>query len=454
MPEGMSEGYAPGASGDGHNHVAGGQGGGPLSVLRTLATSWEPGPPAESPPGRGKVNSHVHLPPNFSAFNTVVQAAEMAGAQGVGVLGASNYYHFGVYEPFAERSFSLGVFPLFGLEVVCLQEDLRQAGDRVNDPANPGKTYLCGKGITQFAPMSAAAAGLMGTVRSVDSDRIAAMIDKLSRIFEASGIRTGVTEGSIKAAIVSRYGIPADSVYLQERHVAQGFQEALFATVGPDALPAALVRLLGADPGPRLDAVSVQNAIRSHLMKAGKPGYVEETFVGLDDAYQMVLALGGVPCYPVLADGAQPVCEFEQPVERLVAALREHRVHCAELIPNRNAVPVLGAYVRALRQAGIAVLAGTEHNTLDMVPMEPHCAGGEPVPEDLRDIFWEGACVIAAHQFLGANGKSGYVDAYGEPAPSYSSPDARIKAFARLGAAVIEKYADMARTHSVTSPRG
>ena len=133
------------------------------------------------------------------------------------------------------------------------------------------------------------------------------------------------------------------------------------------------------------------------------------------------------------------------PVERLVAALQEHRVHCAELIPNRNAVPVLGAYVRALRQAGIAVLAGTEHNTLDMVPMEPHCAGGEPVPEDSKDIFWEGACVIAAHQFLGANGKSGYVDAYGEPAPSYSSPDARIKAFARLGAAVIEEYADMAR---------
>ena len=74
--------------------------------------------------------------------------------------------------------------------------------------------------------------------------------------------------------------------------------------------------------GPELDAVSVQNAIRTHLMKAGKPGYVEETFVGLDHAYQLVLALGGVPCYPVLADGAQPVCEFERPVERLVTPLR------------------------------------------------------------------------------------------------------------------------------------
>ena len=405
----MSEGYAPGISGDGPNHIVSGPVGGALAALKALGTGWEPGLAAEPSSGRGKVNSHVHLPPNFSAFTTTVQAVELAGAQGIRVLGASNYYHFGVYEPFAERCFSLGVFPLFGLEVVCLQEDLRQAGDRVNDPGNPGKTYLCGKGITQFSPMSAAAAGLMGTVRSVDSDRVAVMIDKLGRIFEASGIPTAVTETSIKAAIVSRYGIPADWVYLQERHVAQGFQEALFATVGPEALPGALARVLG--DGPALDAVSVQNAIRSQLMKAGKPGYVEETFVGLDHAYQMVLALGGVPCYPVLADGAQPVCEFEQPVERLVGSLRRHRVHCAELIPNRNAVPVLRAYVQALRQAGIAVLAGTEHNTLDMVPMEPQCAGGEPVPEDLKDIFWEGACVIAAHQFLTANGKSGYVDA-------------------------------------------
>ncbi len=286
----------------------------------------------------------------------------------------------------------------------------------------------------------------MGTVRSVDSDRIAAMIDKLSRIFEASGIRTGVTEGSIRAAIVSRYGIPADSVYLQERHVAQAFQEALFATVGPEALPGALVSLLGADPGPTWTPVSVQNAIRTHLMKAGKPGYVEETFVGLDHAYQMVLALGGVPCYPVLADGAQPVCEFEQPVERLVAALQEHRVHCAELIPNRNAVPVLGAYVRALRQAGIAVLAGTEHNTLDMVPMEPHCAGGEPVPEDLRTF--SGRCMRDRRpQVPRCQREKRLCRCLRRAGPVLFGTGRPYKGVRPSGAAVIEKYADMARTH-------
>ncbi len=444
----MTEGHASGISGPGPRPV-----GGPLAPLRALGGRGEPDLVAASlsaPPGRSrrvggvKVNSHVHLPPNFSAFQTVVEASELASAQGVGVIGASNYYDFGVYEAFAQRSTSLGVFPLFGLEVVCLQEDLRHAGDRVNDPGNPGKTYLCGKGITQFAPMNAAAAGLMGTVRSIDSDRIAAMTGRLSRIFAAAGVETSLTEGSLKAAVVRRYGVPADAVYLQERHVAQGFQEALFAAVEPGERAGALARVLGTDPGPALDAVSVQNAIRGHLMKAGQPGYVEETFVGLDHAYQLVLALGGVPCYPVLADGARPVCEFERPVEHLVGSLRQHRVHCAELIPNRNTVPVVRAYVQALRQAGIPVLAGTEHNTLEMVPMEPHCAGGEPIPDDLKGTFWEGACVIAAHQFLTANGEPGYVDAYGEPAPSYPDADSRIRAFAQLGAAVIEKYAEMA----------
>ncbi len=438
----MSDGRAREASENGYN-----AGDGALAALTALGALWEPGRAGQARPERRKVNSHVHLPPNFSAFDTVAEASELASAQGVRVLGASNYYHFGVYEPFATRSKSLGVFPLFGLEIVCLLDDLRDAGEKINDPGNPGKMYLCGKGITRFAPMNARAADLMGMVRSIDSDRIVAVIDKLNCIFAAAGVKTSLTERSIKAGVVHRCGAPVDAIYLQERHIAQAFQEALVAAVPAGALPGVLCSVLGVDAGPDLDAVSVQNAIRTHLMKAGKPGYVEEGFVGFDHAYQLVLALGGVPCYPVLADGARPICEFERPVERLVASLRQRRTYCAELIPNRNAVPVLGSYVRALRSAGIPVLAGTEHNTLDLVPMEPHCAANEPIPEPLKDIFWEGACVIAAHQFLVANGRTGYVDEHGDLNVSYADNEARIEAFARLGADVIEKYAEMAVSH-------
>ena len=75
----------------------------------------------------------------------------------------------------------------------------------------------------------------------------------------------------------------------------------------------------------REDAVKIQNEIRSHLMKAGKPAYVEETFVSFDDACRLILELGGIPCYPTLADGTSPICPFETPVEKLIDEIKGAR---------------------------------------------------------------------------------------------------------------------------------
>src|SRR5262245_29704806 len=41
-----------------------------------------------APPSRFHVNAHIHLPPNFSAFDSVSQAVTLAAAQDVPVLGA------------------------------------------------------------------------------------------------------------------------------------------------------------------------------------------------------------------------------------------------------------------------------------------------------------------------------------------------------------------------------
>ena len=81
-----------------------------------------------------------------------------------------------------------------------------------------------------------------------------------------------------------------------------------------------LSELLGAatklsDPD---DHVGVQNELRSHLMKAGKPAFVEEAFLSFAEARRLVLELGGIPSYPVLADGASPICEFEADPEKLI----------------------------------------------------------------------------------------------------------------------------------------
>ncbi len=390
---------------------------------------------------RLSVNAHIHLPPNFSAFDNVAQALALAAEQGVNVLGASNYYDYSVYAEFAAEANRRRIFPLFGIEIIALIDDLVQAGIKLNDPGNPGRMYLCGKGIMRFDPMTEEAAGLMQTIRHKDSERMALMTRRLAEAFAAAGVETGLDAEAIRAQAATRHDCPLTTVYLQERHIAQAFQEALFAQAVPDERTAVLSRLFGSSPTSGAeDAAGVQGEIRSRLMKAGKPAYVAETFVGFDHAYSLLLALGGIPCYPVLADGATPLCVFEDPVESLIASLNSRGIHAAEFIPVRNSPEILTRYVSALRAAGLIVTAGTEHNTRDLLPLAPTCLGGVPIPEELQEIFREGACVIAAHQFLLAHGMPGYVDAQGHPNAGYADNEERIAAFHKLGAAVIQEF--------------
>ena len=308
----------------------------------------------------------------------------MAADAGLQVLGSSNYYDFAVYARFAQSARSRGVFPLFGVEIISLVAELKTAGIKVNDPDNPGRMYLCGKGITRFAPMPAEAERLMQRIRDADLARIDVMIKRMTALMQDNGVVTAVSAASVQSTLARRYAVPASTVYLQERHVAQAFQEALFAQLGARERTGMLRRVLGVECAAPDDPVTVQNQIRSQLMKAGKPAYVEESVLDADMAYALVLALGGVPCYPILADGASPVCQFEESVDDLVDALVTRGIWCAEIIPGRNAPTTVDRYATELRGAGIIVLGGTEHNTLELAPITPECKGRVPVSDAWR----------------------------------------------------------------------
>jgi hypothetical protein len=107
------------------------------------------------------------------------------------------------------------------------------------------------------------------------------------------------------------------------------------------------------------------------------------------------------------------------------------------LIPGRNRSEVVDRYVAELRGAGIVVMAGTEHNTRRMLPIEPMALGGEPLSDLSLEAFWEGTCVVAAHQELTASGRPGYVDGDGRPAVGFADGEARIRSFRRIGADLI-----------------
>lgn len=384
------------------------------------------------------LNTHVHLPPNFSAFDTVEDAVTSAAREGVRVLGASNFHDLSVYARFESIAVRAGILPLFGMEFTCVVDALQQGGTRVNDPANPGRMYLCAKGIGRYATPGPEALRLMAAARAVDEDRMRRMVARLRAWFAAAGLETSLTDALIAEDVAERAGVPRATVVLQERHVAMAFQEALFRQADAGRRGDLLTRAFGGPPAASVeDPIAIQGEIRSRLMKAGRPAFESESPVSFEHALRLTLELEGIPCYPTLADGASPVCPWEEPPAGLAERLLARGIPAAELIPGRNRPEVVDAYVAAFRDAGIVVMAGTEHNTRQRIPLEPRCVDGSLPSPTARAAFWEATCVVAAHQHLRTSGRPGYVDGQGRLNPGFPDGEARIRWFAELGAELI-----------------
>jgi hypothetical protein len=409
--------------------------------LRKLGTVDTIAAQAKTDPALPEIafNSHIHLPPNFSAFETVDQAVSLAAEQGISVLGVGNYYDFSVYETFAQLARDNGIFPSFGTEIIALETDLQQQNIRINDPGNPGKYYICGKAITQFEAFTERAAELNTRIRKNDTLRMQQMAQLLDHHFVRHGVQTGLDDAVIIDRVVKRHGCRAGMVTLQERHLAQAFQEVFFEKVNLDQRIDKLTEIFGSAPMAQPDdTVGIQNEIRSHLMKAGKPCFAAEIFVTLAEAQELIGELGGIACYPVLADGSKHRCEYETPIGSLIDNLKAGGYTMVEFIPIRNQPDVLNLYVTELRKAGFVIVAGTEHNTLDLLPIEPACANDQAIPRDVQDIFLEGICVLAAHQFLCAQGEPGFAQRYNDPA--CRDKEALIREFKNIGIVVLNRY--------------
>ncbi len=96
------------------------------------------------------INAHLHTPYSFSAFRDIDEALDRAVAENVSVVGINDFYTAKGYEAWADGCRKRKLYPLFGIEFISLNEADQKAGLRVNDPANPGRTYLSGKGVASL----------------------------------------------------------------------------------------------------------------------------------------------------------------------------------------------------------------------------------------------------------------------------------------------------------------
>ena len=359
------------------------------------------------------VNAHLHTPYSFSAFDSIPQALDMAVAQGVKVVGINDFYTMKGYGEWSVECAKRRLYPLFNIEFIGLQESDQERGIRVNDPNNPGRTYLAGKGLMCPSSLGEPYASQLDRIVEESNNQVRAMCEKLNGLLEESTAGFSLHFENIEKVLTKGM--------VRERHLAKALRIAAYTHFknDPDAIRAFFDKLFHgrALRSEVSDVAGVENEIRGNLLKAGGAAFVSEdprAFLPVEDVIAIVRSAGGIPTYPFLGEDAKGAfTDFEEDLENAAAVLKERGIYSAEFITPRNGAAMMEKYAGYLWDHGFIVTFGSEHNTPVMEPVELFAAGGVELTGKLKEINYMGACVIAAHQDLVASGRQGYLDERG-----------------------------------------
>jgi hypothetical protein len=363
-------------------------------------------------PRRG-TNAHIHTNESFSAFGSVSEAVWQAAREGLAVLGINDHYTVAGYEEFRRACEIAGIAPIFALEAVAMDRAAEASRLLLNDPDNPGRVYLCAKGVTRIPPDSSAAMQALSSMRAALERRNREMAAKVARVFQERLGADGPTWDAVRALT------PRGNA--TERHVAWAALIRLRALAAERraSLSEIIGRCCAAAPPAAANDAALQIFVRSKLLKAGAPCYVpeyEEAFVSPEELRQIFLAFGAIPTYPVLGS---PITSGERDIAALLDRLEGQGFYAIEVIPHRNTRERLAEIVSTARRRWWPVFNGTEHNTperrslLDPFALDP----------EFEPWFRQSAAVLLGHQALASRGEPGFVGEDGRP----TIPDARAR---------------------------
>ena len=378
-------------------------------------------------------NGHIHTPYSFSAFSNLDKVFEMAKNENIAVLGINDFFVTDGYDAFSTGCIRNNIFPLFNIEFIGLLKEEQEKGIRINDPNNPGRIYFSGKGLDYPFHTGWLQKRQLKKVIRESQVQIKAMIDKLNQMMKAQDQSLELSYETIK----TRYAYDL----VRERHVAKALRvkvSEIFSN--PDDQLNFLESLYGGRKSKTglVNPSALENEIRSNLLKSGGTAFIEEdenSFPELKKIIKIITKAGGIACYPVLLDDPSgKFTEFEADPEKLYNSLKKLGIESIELIPGRNDFSILKNFVQFFHEKNFIITFGTEHNTPEMIPLTVTTRGSVPLDASLKKIAWEGACMTAAHQYLRADGRQGYV----LPDGSHSAKQKR--ELVKLGQLVIEYF--------------
>ena len=385
----------------------------------------------QSPITIRKVNGHFHTPYSFSAFNDMQQVMEMAEKESVDIIGINDFYTTDGYDEFATLAARYRKFPLFNIEFMGLLKEEQEAGIRVNDPGNPGRTYLSGKGLDYPVSLQGDSLVKLKSVREESDRQMREMVEKAS-----AHLAILDPDLALEYDDILRYHTMG---MVRERHIARVIRLKVFSKYKEVVSRNQVLFEIYGQRKPAADVnnpAEVEGEIRSMLLKSGGIAFVKEdpkAFLNIREVIRIILDAGGIPCYPVLLDDKDGnYTEFEANREVLYGKLTALNIHSLELIPGRNRVEQLVPFVEYFHKRGFVITFGTEHNTPALDPLTVSAANA-PLDEYLMQVSYEGACIVAAHQFRRSMGETGFVNAEGKVTADRN-------ALIQLGNLVIEKF--------------
>ena len=357
----------------------------------------------------------------------------MATNENIKVLGINDFNTTNGYVEFYEHALKCKIFPLFNIELIGLMRKEQAKGVRINDQNNPGRTYFSGKGLRYPAQPGEENKKILNSIVDESHRQVEEMISKLNNFLQQ-------IESDIKLEIDEIRGKWAKEL-VRERHIAKALRIKIFEKFSTEIKRRLFLQQLFGGEAPRSlpdDVPALENEIRARLLKKGGIAFVKENekaFPEIEKVIEIIVNAGGIPCYPVLLDDKYGnYTEYESDPVELLEKLKKIKVFSVELIPGRNDYNNLKKFVSFFDKNKFVITLGTEHNTPAMEPVTVSCREGKALDQELVSSSYRGACVIAAHQYLYAQGREGYIRNDGT-----ARTDER-EYFEQLGDAVIRKF--------------
>ena len=354
----------------------------------------------------GHINLHVHTNESFSFFQNPTEAVWYAYVEGLEYFGINDHYTINGHEEFSTACRIASLKSTYSIEAIAMDDESLHKGRRYNDPNNPGRCYLAGKGVVRDLKPGSSGCRILKTMRGALRDRNENIVCKLDWYARERGLDLNLQYNAVEALTPDGNST--------ERHVVQAFCERM-GVMFPDMNERAevYVKLLGNGVAGDVlsDPAEIQTLVRARLVKSGMPCYVEENrkaFTTVENLVDLYLEYGAIPIYPMMGN---PITEEEEDLDALFRKMEAYRLNALEIIDYRTEISRAREIIDAASATGFPVFIGTEHNTKSPLSLVGPVASYPDFYEYLR----RSAHFVIGHQRLMGLCDFGFVYADGKP---------------------------------------